>query len=160
MSDLPPLRLRTYLPDWEERWESVNAKHEELSALLLSDQFPRLPERRQLQLQRDTETAARNLRALFVAQFRTTDDYRDWKLHWFDIQVRFRPDAGFKMPGGLPIAEIRQRLEMAYRFSPFEAINLETAEREMKVQTILSAPPSAAVHTLAYALARAGGDSA
>jgi hypothetical protein len=131
-----------------------------MKAFALTERFRRLPEARQRHLREEIDATGRRLGALFLAQFRTTDDYRDWRLHWFDIHLPFRPEVGFKMPGGLPVAEIRQRLHKASEFRLFGPKIVRAPEHEMKVQAVLSAPPSAAAQTLAYALARAGGDSA
>jgi len=160
MTDLPPLSLRTFLPDWEERWDLTNAKHEEMKAFALTDRFRCLPEARQHHLREEIDATGRRLGVLFLAQFRTTDDYRDWRLQWLDIHLRFRPEAGFQMPGGLPVAEIRHRIHEACGFRLFEPNIVRAPDHEMKVQALISAPPSAATQTLAYALARAGGDSA
>lgn len=161
MRDLPPLPLLTYRPDWEARWDAAEARHLTIKALVFRNRFGALPAAEQARRRSELVRTGAAMCRVYEARFRTTDEYRDWRLHWLTNELGWQPPLGFEMPRGLPVAEIRRRLTAAV------ALRLPCGRqpqpepsfvRQMKVHAILSAPPSADTRNLACALARAGGD--
>ena len=161
MTDLPPLPLLTYRPDWEAQWDAAEARYVEIKALVFGNRFGALPAAEQARRRNELASTGGAMCRLYEAQFRTTDEYRDWRLNWFNNEIGWQPRRGFEMPRGLPVLEIRQRLTAALAFrSPGDAQPLTEPSFawQMKVHAILAAPPSADTRNFACALARAGGD--
>lgn len=161
MSALPPLPLRTYRPDWEERWEAVHARHLGIKTVALAPHSTWQPTRTQTGLIEDLRETGEEMCRLFEAQFRTTDDYAGWRLKWLSNALSWEPALSFEMPSGLPIVEIRRRLEAArdsWLGSDLKTSGEHDFRRQVHVHAILSEPASVAVASLAYALARIGGD--
>jgi hypothetical protein len=158
MSKLPVLPLLSYQADWEAKWDSADARFKQLKARVAEDGFGILPEHERARLLGDYQRVGASLGRIFGSQFRTTDDYRDWRLHWFDIRLQWKPEAGFEMPSGLPVREIRRRLSEA------EASRLSVSEESpsftnrTRIHEVLSAAPCREIENLAYALQRLGGD--
>lgn len=161
MSALPPLPLLTYRPDWEERWEAVNARHLAVKAVAFAPGACWLPKTRKVRLVEELRVSGDEMCRLFEAQFRTTDEYRDWRIKWLSNELQWKPALPFEMPSGLPITEVRRRMTAArasWLGTEFRAPRERDFARQVRVHSILSEPPSVAIASLAYALARAGGD--
>ncbi|GAB0119848.1 hypothetical protein [Acidisoma sp. 7E03] len=161
MSDLPPLRLRTYRPNWEELWEAANARHLAAQAATLAPYADWLPKQRKINLIEELQSTGEELCRMFEAQFKTTDDYAAWRLKWLSNELKWTPALPLEMPRGLPIIEIRRRLQAARESWPgndFETPQDRDFRRQVRVHSILSEPPNVGIASLAYALSRMGGD--
>jgi hypothetical protein len=157
MSALPVLPLRTYRADWELTWSAASARFERLRAVIQAEQVSAFPKTVQLARQTEYQICGLSLGEIFETQFETTDAYRDWALKWLDIGFGWRPEGGFRMPTGLPIQEIKKRLDAVRALRvPLEAGTSE--HQKSKILEILSAPPSVDVAAHAARLRAMGGD--
>jgi hypothetical protein len=71
----------------------------------------------------------------------------------FDIELGWKPQLPFEMPNGLPIADIRRRLDAASAFwitDDKQQASDPSAARQVKVHSILSAPPNPMFANLTY----------
>jgi hypothetical protein len=182
MSALPPLPLLSFNPDWEARWEAAHRRHLEIEDFVSSATFGYFDSGRQERLNDELRTTGAALGRLFEAQFQTTDDYRDWRLRFFDPEMHRSSDRLLCMPTGLPIREIRRRITAAFDYGRAQTWRRRHApsfcDRLVKfagrglpeagavfpiwerahVRRLLSGPPTAGVIELASALRQAGGD--
>ncbi len=158
MSALPVLPLLSYRETWEAEFETAEAKFEKLKVRVNDASFASLPEYERLRLHTEFTRVGASLGAIFEMQFATTDAYRNWALDYLGVALEWRPAAGFEMPSGLPIVEIRRRLNEARELRPSSSDETAVLEWQTKVTAILSKSYSQEVEALAWALHRVGGD--
>ena len=158
MSALPVVPLLSYRADWEAEWDRASARFEVAKARVYAPDFRILPEYEQARLQAEFERLSPSLGEIYEWQFKTTDAFRDWALFWLEPLLKWRPVDGFKMPSGLPMVEIRRRLDAIYAFRLGSPDGGPTPEQQAEILGILGQPPSPEVEALGDALRRVGGD--
>ena len=183
MNTLPPLPLLSFDPDWEARWEVAHQRHLEIKGVVSSGMFGYFDSGKQERLNEELRATGAALGRLFEAQFRTTDEYRDWRLRFIDAALPWHVSSPLRMPDGLPIQEIRRPLTTARdyaqaqtwrrRYVPSLPERVAKAVRRKRrgdgatavpfwerahVRRLLSMPSTAGVIELARALQQAGGD--
>ncbi|MDE1905056.1 MAG: hypothetical protein KGH75_01215 [Rhodospirillales bacterium] len=158
MSGLPVLPLLSFEPDWAETWEQASARFDDLKRQVNDQAYDGLPSHVREQMWEEYVSVGASLGAIFETQFATTDEYRDWRLKFFPAGAEMDAGAGYRMPTGLPISEIRRRLEEAQRCLQGQVGNAVPLKLRLQIREIISADPSAEVATLADVLRNRGGD--
>jgi hypothetical protein len=158
MSELPVVPLLSCSTDWEAEWDRANARFEAAKACVNAPEFRRLPGIEQARLQAEFDRLGPILGKIYQWQFQTSDAYRDWALPWLEPLLKWRPAEGFKIPSGLPMVEIRQRLDAAYAFRLAAPDGGPTLEQQSQILEILGQSPTPEVEALGHALWRVGGD--
>ena len=113
MSAVAGVALQSYDPDWEARWERANAGFQRWKAIASArdpsdDEYYRALEAMEL--------AAPEMRRAYTAQFRTVEQYHDWRLKWLRNGLAWPWLNIPVMPAGLTINEVRRRLDDAEHY--------------------------------------------
>jgi hypothetical protein len=158
MSAAATIPLRSYDPSWEIRWEDANKVFEHWRAIA-SAQNPWADEH-----SRAIEAmgkAGREMQLAYTAQFRTVEEYREWRLKWLWNSHAWPWFRIPEMPDGLAMKEVKHRLDEAKKW----LISLRALppsglkpEHILHVHHILASPADSDARASADLVRAAGGD--
>ncbi len=110
MDDTTSPLMPDYDPDWEARWDRANALFQQRKSEVEGIHFTAEAYGPAMEA---LVAAGAAMQAAFIAQFRTVDEYRDWRLNWlWNWQWHGRPVP--RMPDGLSVTEVRRRMAAAH----------------------------------------------
>lgn len=109
MDDTTAPLMPDYDPDWEARWDRANALFQQRKSEIERTHFTDETYGPAMEV---LTAAGAAMQAAFIAQFRTVDEYRDWRLKWlWNWEWYGQPVP--RMPDGLSLAEVRRRMAEA-----------------------------------------------